>query len=81
MTFPEFPGHFDGDPLVPGAALLEWVAREAGLARFTRVRFVAPVRPGEAVALELARDGDRVRFTIRGEDGLRARGEGHASAT
>jgi len=53
MVFPDYPGHFPGEPLVPGAALLDWVARETEWRGFERVRFVAPVRPGEDVALEV----------------------------
>jgi 3-hydroxymyristoyl/3-hydroxydecanoyl-(acyl carrier protein) dehydratase len=70
VTFPAYPGHFDGNPLVPGAALLEWVAAETGATRFARVRFLAPVRPGEEVALTVTGEA----FTVTGPHGVVMRG-------
>lgn len=76
-TFPDFPGHFDGDPLVPGGALLAWVQAAApGLGALDRVRFTAPLRPGQPAVLELYLDEDRLQFEISGPDGLCARGSG-----
>ncbi|MES2643214.1 MAG: type I phosphomannose isomerase catalytic subunit [Myxococcota bacterium] len=64
MRFPDFPGHFDGDPLVPGAALLVEVERIAGrpVATLERVRFLGMVRPGEDVDFTVTVEGDRARF-------------------
>ncbi len=76
---PCLPGHFPGDPLVPGVVLLDHVlalvlpagAVAAGL---PMVKFLRPVRPGEAVevAAAPAKDG-RIAFTARhgGETVLR----------
>ena len=76
-TFPDFPGHFDGHPLVPGAALLAWVQEAApGLVRIEHARFTAPLRPGESARLELERDGDRLDFTVLGAAGPCLRGVG-----
>lgn len=66
---PSLPGHFPGDPIVPGVVLLDRVAaaieRDGGvLQRIHSVKFVAPLRPGEDAVLTLARDGARVRFRI-----------------
>jgi 3-hydroxyacyl-[acyl-carrier-protein] dehydratase len=57
-----FRGHFPGDPLVPGVILAEALAQTAGIAagqpgvafRLSAIKgmkFLAPVRPGEEIAL------------------------------
>ncbi|GIL38196.1 hypothetical protein [Roseiterribacter gracilis] len=53
---PSLPGHFPGDPIVPGVVLLDRVTALVGaavaparLAAVTSVKFLSPVRPGEAV--------------------------------
>jgi 3-hydroxymyristoyl/3-hydroxydecanoyl-(acyl carrier protein) dehydratase len=62
-THPCLPGHFPGQPLVPGVLLLDHVfqaMREAGLpppARLLRAKFTAPVRPGQVVELTLREAG------------------------
>jgi len=71
---PSLPGHFPGDPIVPGVVLLDRVAaaieRDGGvLRRIHSVKFLAPLRPGEQAALTLQRDGARVRFRIE-RDGV-----------
>lgn len=74
-AFVELPGHFDGDPLVPGAALLAWVQETLpGLVGVRRVRFTAPLRPGEPARLTLTPRGDDVEFTIEGPHGVCAWG-------
>lgn len=79
MRFGEFPGHFPGAPLVPGAALLEAVATQIGLVRVHRVRFLRPVRPGEALDLEV--EGDlRVEFRLRRGDEVVLRGVGEVAS-
>ena len=67
---PSLPGHFPGQPVVPGVVLLDHVilaAREAfGLATpltLPRAKFAAPVLPGHIVDVALTRlAGDRVTF-------------------
>ena len=65
-------GHFPGNPVVPGAVLLDETLRaiEAGLGvslpscRIRFAKFLAPVRPGSRVAIEFSRSGAGViRFT------------------
>lgn len=50
-------GHFPGDPLVPGALLLalmvEQVSPPEGPLRIRRCVFRSPVRPGDAVEIEV----------------------------
>lgn len=71
MRFPDFPGHFPGDPLVPGAALLVEVERRVGrpVAKLERVRFLGMVRPGDDVDFTVTVDRDRARFRAT-RDGL-----------
>jgi mannose-6-phosphate isomerase len=66
MRFPDYPGHFPGDPIVPGAALLVAVEAAAGrpIARLERVRFLGVVRPGEDVEIDVAVEGERLRFKM-----------------
>jgi 3-hydroxymyristoyl/3-hydroxydecanoyl-(acyl carrier protein) dehydratase len=62
---PSLPGHFPGNPIVPGVVILgEVVAalraalpglRVSGMAQ---VKFLAPLRPGEAVWVAIERTSD-----------------------
>jgi 3-hydroxyacyl-[acyl-carrier-protein] dehydratase len=66
-------GHFPGHPIVPGALLLDEVARllaGPGPLTFRAVKFLAPVPHGEPLdLLWQAQDGGLCRFEIRrGED-------------
>lgn len=78
MRFGDYPGHFPGDPIVPGAALLRAVAAasERPIVGLERVRFLGIVRPGDEVDLDLRVDGDLVRFTVRRDGVDVARGIG-----
>jgi 3-hydroxymyristoyl/3-hydroxydecanoyl-(acyl carrier protein) dehydratase len=77
---PSLPGHFPGRPLVAGVLLLEQVAdalrawRGERLACVQEAKFVAPLAPGEAAELQLTPAGARVRFEIRRDGQLLARG-------
>lgn len=67
-THPSLPGHFPGDPIVPGVVLLDHVIalleREGrALQRLSVVKFLAPLRPGEDAVITFAGDV-RVRFRI-----------------
>lgn len=82
---PSLPGHFPGQPVVPGVVILDEVAAfavslggaDVRVARIPQVKFVAPLLPGQDAMLELDADdaGVRLRFRVlRGAD-LIASGE------
>lgn len=77
---PCLPGHFPGSPLVPGVVLLEQVAlalrawRGERLARVVEAKFVAPLLPGQDASVSLTEANGRVRFEIRRDHALLARG-------
>jgi 3-hydroxymyristoyl/3-hydroxydecanoyl-(acyl carrier protein) dehydratase len=80
-THPALPGHFPGNPIVPGVVLLDRVAaalENAGmrLVRIGVVKFLAPLKPEEDATLAIARDGARVSFRIDRDGTPILRGEG-----
>ncbi len=89
VDHPAFPGHFPGQPLLPGVALLaeviEAVLADAALARrlgpvprLANVKFLAPVRPGADIAIELDATGRGLRFALRDRSqGDRLAASGH----
>lgn len=80
-THPALPGHFPGNPIVPGVVLLDRVAAAleksgARLARIGVVKFLTPLKPEEDAMLAIARDGARVSFRIDRDGTPILRGEG-----
>lgn len=87
---PFFRGHFPGDPLVPGVILAEALAQTAGIAagqpgkafRLSAIKgmkFVAPVRPGEEIALQARKTaavGGLSQFEVRAQVAGRTVAEG-----
>jgi 3-hydroxymyristoyl/3-hydroxydecanoyl-(acyl carrier protein) dehydratase len=68
---PSFAGHFPGNPIIPGAVLLDEIlaaiertqGRPAEAWSVKWVKFLQPVRPGDDVALEItAAPGGDTRF-------------------
>jgi 3-hydroxyacyl-[acyl-carrier-protein] dehydratase len=86
VDHPAFAGHFPGDPLLPGVALLaeviEAVLADAKLRaavgprpRIGVAKFLAPVRPGATLLLTVLNAGGRVRFDVREGERLAASGQ------
>lgn len=71
---PAFPGHFPGQPVLPGVVLLgevlELLLREAPACvgaqpRVSAVKFLAPVRPGAGLEVRWSAPGEqRLRFEV-----------------
>lgn len=73
--------HFPGWPVLPGVALLDWAvalaAAHLGTPRAAgnvQVKFLHLVRPGAALTLRLAREGERIGFVYTADGAIAARG-------
>jgi len=88
---PAFAGHFPGQPLLPGVALLaevlEAVMSDPALAasvgrspRIGAVKFLAPVRPGATLSLQLNHSASGIRFEVREAERLAASGHFETAA-
>ena len=70
-SHPSLPGHFPGQPIVPGVVLLAEIERELAArlrveaVEWPQVKFLSPLRPEQryTVEIECAREG-LVRFRI-----------------
>lgn len=80
---PAFPGHFPGNPVVPGVLLLEQVVSFLEAAngplpavRLPQVKFLQPLLPGQDAVLEVVLRGPgRWRFRVLRGDVVLATGD------
>lgn len=81
-SHPCLPGHFPGQPVVPGVVILDQVAAclertGAGtLRRMATVKFLAPLLPGEEAQMQVRVDDKRLRFRVLRGDTVLASGDG-----
>ncbi len=89
-SHPSLPGHFPGHPIVPGVVILDAVLLAlrdwrpgSRVAKLSNVKFVSPLLPGEAFAVELEQqDAARpLRFTCRVGERRLAQGQIMLQAT
>jgi 3-hydroxymyristoyl/3-hydroxydecanoyl-(acyl carrier protein) dehydratase len=79
---PTAAGHFPGNPIIPGALLLDHALRAIGVAAPVELqvaKFLAPVRPGDAVSIRWRRDGGSVKFECWARDEMALSGAVRAS--
>ncbi|GAB1595171.1 hypothetical protein [Lysobacter claricitrinus] len=81
-THPSLPGHFPGNPIVPGVVLLDHVVEAIEAAhgplarlRLPQVKFLEPLRPGEHARVELDGVAPRWRFRVMRDATLLASGD------
>lgn len=79
---PCLPGHFPGQPVVPGVVVLDEVLAlvraefgERRLSRMPQVKFAMPLLPEQDTVVEFEPRGDRLRFRVVRGDDLIASGE------
>ncbi|MET0289023.1 MAG: hypothetical protein ABW178_05300 [Pseudoxanthomonas sp.] len=83
LAHPCLPGHFPGQPIVPGVVVLGHVLQAleslqgavCGGLRMPQVKFVQPLLPGEQAEIALEGQAPRWKFRVQRQDTLLASGE------
>lgn len=79
---PSLPGHFPGQPIVPGVVLLDcvlqeaerWLQRPVRVLTLPNVKFTAPLLPDQSAELQLKLEADELRFTLSRDGAALAQG-------
>jgi 3-hydroxyacyl-[acyl-carrier-protein] dehydratase len=82
IDHPALPGHFPGNPVVPGVVVLDhvlavaesWRGAALDVAGLPQVKFLSPLLPGERAEVTLDDNGDALRFAVHCGDRAIAQG-------
>lgn len=82
---PSLPGHFPGNPIVPGVLLLDaviqatesWLTRAVHVRGAPQIKFVQPLRPEESAQVSLTLEGGTLKFSVQRGTVLIAQGVMH----
>ena len=80
---PSLPGHFPGNPVVPGVVVMDRVldaleaesGAQVGALRLPQVKFMQPLLPGQTACVSLEGAAPKWRFRVHHDERLIASGE------